>query len=356
MTPTTEAQLAEAIRDAAGPVTIRGGGTRTVGSIASAVLDTGALRGITLYEPGALTLVAQAGTPLAEIEATLAEAGQRLAFEPGDWGPILGRAGVSTIGGVVAANASGPRRVQAGACRDALIGIRMVDGTGMGIRNGGRVMKNVTGYDLVKLSAGSRGVLGVLTEVALKTAPLPEAEATLALPDLPPAKAVAALSSALSSPYDVTGAAVAGGAALLRIEGLAASVAYRAAALQARLGGRIESDRAASRALWAGLRDLTPLVGRAGDLWRIVLAPSDAPKVLAGLDPDATLVDWGGGLIWTLAPPGAPPALPPYRGHAACWRGAGARVLAPQNDGTAALSRALKQRFDPRGILNPGLI
>ncbi len=158
MRPESEAELAEMLRRAEAPVVVRGGGTRGVGRPGTGeVLETGGLSGITLYEPGALTLVAGAGTPLAEIEAALAAEGQRLPFEPGDMRGLLGGEGRSTIGGVVAANASGPRRLQAGACRDSLIGVRFVDGAGVVVKNGGRVMKNVTGYDLVKLMAGSLG-------------------------------------------------------------------------------------------------------------------------------------------------------------------------------------------------------
>ena len=176
MHPSNELELADAIRDAGGALRIVGGGTRGVAGQGD-LLSAAGLAGIRLFEPAALTLVAGAGTPLAEIEAVLAKEGQRLAFEPGDWRGLIGSEGVSTIGGVVAANISGPRRVQAGACRDALLGVRFVDGSGTVVKNGGRVMKNVTGYDLARLLAGSWGTLGVLSEVGLKVLPAPEAVA-----------------------------------------------------------------------------------------------------------------------------------------------------------------------------------
>ena len=205
MRPVDEAGVAEAVR-AAGALFIRGGGTRGFGGL-GAVLEVGGLSGIALYEPGAMTLVAQAGTPLAVVEAVLAAEGQRLAFEPLDLRGLLGSGGEPTVGGMVASNASGPRRIQAGACRDALLGVRFVDGTGAVIKNGGRVMKNVTGYDLVKLLAGSFGTLGVLTEVALKVLPVPEACGSVILHGLSDGQAVAAMALAMGSPFDVTGAA-----------------------------------------------------------------------------------------------------------------------------------------------------
>ena len=191
--PATEDELADVVRAAAAagrPLAIEGGGTRGIGhAVEGDRLSTAALTGITLYEPGALTLVVRAGTPLAEVEAALAAEGQMLPFEPWDARALTGSNGVPTVGGMVAVNAAGPRRMQAGACRDSLIGVRFVDGTGAVVKNGGRVMKNVTGLDLVKLMAGSHGTLGVLTEVGFKVLPRPEATATLVLEGLDDATA-----------------------------------------------------------------------------------------------------------------------------------------------------------------------
>ncbi len=359
MRPETEAQLAEAIRDAAGPIRVVGGDTRPVGRIAGVpALETGALRGVVLYEPAALTLVVRAGTTLAEVEAVLAAEGQRLPFEPMRWGSVLGTAGESTIGGVVAANVSGPRRVQAGACRDSLIGVRFVDGTGAVVKNGGRVMKNVTGYDLVKLMAGSWGTLGVLTELAFKVLPKAPAEVTLVLPDLGAGAAVAALSAALGSPYDVTGAGwMPGVGAVVRVEGLNDSVTYRAGKLAALLArfGEVREERAGSPALWQSLGEAAPLKSQTGDLWRFSLKPSEAPGVIARLAGPVVL-DWGGGLIWAVVPEGcdARTLAAPFSGHATRMRGPGAGAFAPEAAPVVALSAGLRARFDPRGILNPG--
>ncbi|ETX27764.1 FAD-binding protein [Roseivivax isoporae] len=369
MRPESEEELSAIVAGARGPIRVRGGGTRGPGETAPGeVLETGGLSGIVLHEPGALTLVARAGTPLAGIEAALAAEGQRLAFEPPDLRGLLGTAGEPTIGGAVATNASGPRRIQAGACRDFLLGVRFVDGTGAVVRNGGRVMKNVTGYDLVKLMAGSRGTLGVLTEVALKVLPVPETEATLVLHGLPDAAAVAALATGLSAPYEVTGAAHLPGAGrtLLRIEGFAASVAYRADRLRAlfpETAQEVEADPGASRALWAGVRDVAAFHGRAGDVWRLSVKPSDAPALAARLGAEALVYDWGGGLVWALLPEGtdARARLGAFAGHATLVRGSAATRAAlpafhPEPAPVAALSRGLRQRFDPRGVLNPGLM
>lgn len=357
MRPQTEAELAEAIRGARSPLRIVGGGTRPVGRLDGAVLETGGLSGIRLYEPGALTLVVGAGTPLAEVEAVLAAERQRLPFEPVRWGPLLGAAGEGTIGGVAAANVSGPRRIQAGACRDSLIGVRFVDGTGTVVKNGGRVMKNVTGYDLVKLLAGSWGTLGVISEVSFKLLPAPGAEVTLVMPELDAAGAVAALSAALGAPYDVTGAGwLPGIGALIRIEGLAESVRYRAGRLVAMLErfGAVRLEQEGSTALWRALGEVAPFQGRAGDLWRFSVRPTDAPGLVARLGCPVVL-DWGGGLVWALLPEGtdARAQAAPFRGHATRMRGPGAGAFQTEPAAVATLSNGLRARFDPRAILNP---
>jgi len=375
MTPSTEAELAEAVLGATGPLAITGGGTRPIGRPVEGVsLSTSSMTGITLYEPGALTIVAQAGTSLAEIAVALAAENQRLAFEPMDHRGLLGTTGTPTIGGVVAANVSGPRRIQSGAARDFVLGVRFVDGAGTIIKNGGRVMKNVTGYDLVKLFCGSWGTLGVMSEVSLKVLPQVAAGATVTVDGLDDATAVRAMAAALGSPFEVSGAAhvpeslgaLAG--THLRIEGFASSVAYRAEQMKAVLGPfgpvRIEADPDASAALWAGLRDVSPYHGTSGDVWRLSVKPSDAPHLVARL-PDAAqaraFYDWGGGLIWVECLPDTDlrAVLGPFAGHATLVR-AGAPTRAaiapfhPEPAPIAALTAGLRARFDPRGILNPG--
>ena len=367
MKPASEAELAEAVRGAAGPLVIRGGGTRGIGRpVQGELLETGGLAGISLYEPGALTIVAGAGTPLAEVEAALAAEGQRLPFEVPDMRGLLGTEGESTIGGVVAANASGPRRIQAGACRDSLIGVRFVDGSGTVVKNGGRVMKNVTGYDLVKLMAGSHGTLGVISEVSFKVLPVPESAASLIVAVPGVEDAVAAMAAAMVSPYEVNGAAyLPGTGVVLRIEGFAASVAYRAGKLSdivKRFGGvEIEEGREATLARWAAIRDVAPFQGAGGDVWRISVKPSDAPGVVARLGCDVML-DWAGGLIWALAEPVTDlRARVQVPGHATLVRAAPetrARIapFQPEPAPLAAVSAGLRAKFDPRGILNPGIM
>ncbi|MDO5630993.1 MAG: FAD-binding protein [Paracoccus sp. (in: a-proteobacteria)] len=338
MRPETEDELACMIRSARAPLAIQGGGTRLwPGEARGTPLTTAALSGITLYEPAALTLVVRAGTPLEQVQTTLAAQGQMLGFEPDV------RAG-STVGGVAAANASGPRRVLAGACRDAMIGLRMVDGTGTLIRSGGRVMKNVTGYDLVKLAAGSRGSLGVLTEIAFKTTPIPPARAILHLPGLDAIAAIPALTTALTAPFDVSAAQwQPGQGAMLRIEGLPESVAIRRDALAthlARFGAVETTDHPLS---------VCPNTPSGGDLWRIVTDPSAAPVLLAAL-PEPALIDWGGALIWVELPPGEEPRLSSFPGHARRVKGAQSGLIPPENPAIAALNTAVRSRFDPRGL------
>ncbi len=370
LTPSSEAELAETVAGATGPLRIAGGDTRRIGAVqAESVLSLSGLSGITLYEPGALTLVARAGTPLAEIEATLAAQHQWLAFEPMDHRALQGSAGTPTIGGVCAANIAGPRRVQVGAARDFMLGVRFVDGAGRVIRNGGRVMKNVTGYDLVKLLAGCHGTLGVLTEVALKVLPEVETSATLTLAGLGDADAVAAMASALGSPFEITGAAHDPGAGLtrLRVEGFAASVAYRAGRLAERLArfGRaeVETDAAANAAIWTAIRDVAAFAGRRGDVWRLSVKATQAPDLVARAAARGAVYDWGGGLVWLLTEEGADlrARLGHFAGHATLVR-ASAETRAqvptfhPEPAPLARISAGLRAKFDPRGILNPGLM
>ena len=360
MRPGNEAELAELVRGAGGPFVIRGGGTRGIGAVGPGeVLETGGLSGISLYEPGALTLVVRAGTRLAEVEAVLAAEGQRLPFEPPDMRGLLGRGGESTIGGVVAANASGPRRAQAGACRDSLIGVRFVDGTGSVIRNGGRVMKNVTGIDLVKLMAGSQGTLGVITEVAFKLLPAPEMQATLCVAGLDDAQAVAAMAAALGSPYDVTGAAhLPGRGTFLRLEGFETSVRYRVREL-ARVLGRFGAVAEGEDAVWTEVRDVVPFHGMPGDVWRLSVVPSEAPVLVARAGAEAAIYDWGGGLVWLRMAPGVDlrARLGVFQGHATRVRGEGAvPAFPPEAPAVAALSAGLRAKFDPKGLFNSGLM
>ena len=372
MTPDSEAALADVIKSAQGPLAIQGGGTRGV-STPGETVSTSALSGITLYEPGALTLVAGAGTPVSEIEAALAAEGQRLAFEPVDHRVLLKTEGTPTIGGVFAANVSGPRRIQGGAARDYALGVRYVDGVGKIVKNGGRVMKNVTGYDLVKLMCGAYGTLGVLTEVSLKVLPVPETSGTLMLRNLSDQDAVAAMSSAMGSPFEVTAAGhcakidAESPVTLLRVEGFEASVSYRLQALQDLLAPFgvdmqiVESE--ASQSLWESLRDVSGMGELAGDVWRISCKPSDAPGLAARTGGVHWSFDWAGGLIWVVMPEGADlrAALGAFDGHATLVRAsdeAKARlgIFQPEPSGVARLTAGLRARFDPRGILNPGLM
>jgi len=358
MRPVTEVELAEVVAGAVGPLMVRGGGTRSIGHMLGEVLETGGLTGMELYEPGALTLVVRAGTPVAEVEALLATEHQRLAFEPPDLRALLGRDGVSTIGGVVATNASGPRRVQSGACRDSLLGMRFVDGTGQVVKNGGRVMKNVTGYDLVKLLAGSRGTLGVLSEVSLKLQALPEAEVTLIIEGLGEEDGLMALRQALGSPFDISGAARHSGRSLVRIEGMAGSVAYRSGRLRDLLAGAVALvEGAASAALWREVRDVVPFADKPGDVWRIATVPTAAADIVARTEGEAVW-DWAGGLIWLRSDPEVRPtviAATAGRGHATLVRGKGGPVFPLETDEVQALSQGLRAKFDPRGILNQGM-
>lgn len=363
--PRTEAELAELIEAhsaARQPLRIAGGGTRMQADhIAGDALTTRAMSGVVTYEPGEMTLIAHAGTPLREIEAMLASEGQALAFEPPDLRGVLGGNGAPTIGGMVAANASGPRRIMAGACRDHLLGVRFVDGQGRILKNGGRVMKNVTGLDLSKLLCGSFGTLGVLTEVAMKTLPHAQARGTLAVRGVDEAEALRIFTSALATPFEISGAAFHNGTAWLRLEGLPPQLAYRQTRLQEMLGAYEIGclDAGATATLWRDLRDVAHFADTHAPLWRVPVKPSDAPALAASLRAlgGQMSLDWGGGLIWYCGA-GEASAVRGIAPHAMLVRRSGAKgpAFPPQSGPVERLSQGLRLKFDPAGILNPGLM
>ncbi len=344
--------------------------------------------GVTLYEPDELVLSAKAGTSLAELEALLAASGQAFQFEPMDYGPLLGKpAGKGSLGGLLSANLCGPRRLKAGSARDHVLGVRVVSGRGELFKSGGRVVKNVTGYDLSKGMANSWGTLGIATEITFKVLPAPETETTLVLRGLADDEAARAMAIAMGSSGEVASAAhlpgnvasrVIGGllqsnaSTLLRLEGFAPSVADRAEMLKKLLLSAGEIDvlgGETSRNLWREVRDVMPFAdGTESPVWRVSMAPMEAYKLVASLRMGAAVdafYDWQGGLVW-LRMEGDPEAaavralVAKYGGgHATLVRApialrAALPVFEPQPAPLAALSKRLKQQFDPSGIFNPG--
>ncbi|MGH8217188.1 MAG: glycolate oxidase subunit GlcE [Steroidobacteraceae bacterium] len=371
--PRDEAEVAEIIAATGGPLEPVGGGTkRAVGRPSAArPLELGALRGILDYEPEELVITARAATPLAEVQAVLRERGQRLAFEPPDWTGLLGAGAHATLGGVIAANASGSRRVAAGAARDHFLGFRAVSGRGERFQGGGRVVKNVTGYDLPKLLAGSWGTLAVLTEVTVRVHPLPECERTLVIGARDPAAAVRVMSAALGSPCDVSSAAFAPRLGIaLRLEGFARSVEARSRALeevlkealelQAARGDCRSIDGPASARLWEEVGGVQSLAGHP-IVWRLSIAPSEAPRLLERIDPEDYLLDWGGGLVWIGASAAEPARVRGALegGHATLFKAprevrSTVPAFQPLPAPLAAVSARVKAAFDPAGRLNPG--
>jgi glycolate oxidase FAD binding subunit len=362
LAPQSEAEVCDVIRSG-GPFAIEGGGTRRIGVAEGAPLSTRGLSGVTLYEPGTLTLVARVGTPLSEIDALLAAENQRLAFEVPDLRGILGRVGESSIGGVVAVNASGPRRVASGACRDFCLGVRFVDGRGDVVKNGGRVMKNVTGLDLVKLMAGSHGTLGVMTEVSLKVQPLPETVVTLRVPECEADVAVAIMSDMLGLPFDLTGAAWQGGTVFLRLEGIETSLRYRVGLMRVRLRREVEEIWGAEPCgpIWCGIRDVEVFHDRGGDVWRVSVKPSDALRLVETVQPEDMMFDWGGNRVWFLTKEGADVRARMTSGHATLIRASDETkrrlgVFHPQSAVLAGISAGLRHKFDPDGKFNHGMM
>lgn len=340
-------QLAARVAEAAAagtPLRIEGSGSKAFygRAVEGEPLPLAGHRGIVAYEPAELYVTARAGTPLAELEEALAARGQRLGCEPPRFG------GRGTVGGMVAAGLSGPRRPWSWAVRDVVLGVRCVNGRGEILTFGGRLMKNVAGFDAARLMAGSLGTLAVLLEVTLRVDPVPEASLTVSL-ECGMAEAIERLAAWGRLPLPLAGACHLDGRLHLRLEGAEASVREAAA----RLGGEA---RAEDGGLWAGLRDHA-LPFFSGDdprpLWRLSLPPATPPLPLPG----DWLLDWGGAQRWlrTDAPAGAVRAAAERAGgHATCFRGEGIEPFHPLPPAALALHRRIKAAFDPAGILNPG--
>lgn len=371
--PASEGELSELIRSASAPVEVIGTATRRgLGRPvqAAATLDMSGFAGIIAYEPDELILEAGAGTRLSEVEVLIAARGQQLAFEPPDFSALLGSAHSGTLGGLVSCNLSGPRRLKSGAVRDHILGVRGVTGAGNVFKAGARVVKNVTGYDLPKLLTGSYGTLAALTSVILKVLPAPETEETVALTGLDDTAAVRAMSLAMQSACEVSAAAhIPGEAVYLRLEGIEPSVAYRRDKLARALGTPIEVLAAkSSAARWRAIRDAAMFAeDPRHPLWRISVAPSDAPDIIKNINRSIDFryfFDWAGGLIWLEVPPTPDASQAVVRaavrnGHATLVRApdamrAAADVFQPQAEALAALSARVKNSFDPRHLLNPG--
>ena len=376
------------------PVEVVGGGSkRGLGRPLQTAhtLDLSRLSGIRDYAPSELVLTAGAATPLAEIERALAQHGQMLAFEPPDWRALLGSEDAEpTVGGALACNLSGPRRVKAGAARDHFLGFRAVSGRAEAFKAGGKVVKNVTGYDLCKLLAGSYGTLAALEEITVKVLPRPEIVATVLFGGIEPDAAVGLMNAALGSPHEVSGAAylpeaaarlvdvpLRGGVIALRVEGPPPSVLARRDGLarEHTAGGATETlAEQDSAAFWHAIGNAAPVAGlpeRA--VWRVSVAPARGAEVASAIGralDAAWFLDWAGGLVWLAAPEqddaGAAVIRAAIRGpeergsgHAMLVKGSSGlrRMLAvfePQPPALAALSRRVKEAFDPRHILNPG--
>jgi glycolate oxidase FAD binding subunit len=339
------------------------------------VLDLSGISGIVDYAPEELVVTLRAGTPMREVEALLAQRNQMLAFEPPDLGPLLGQqAGQGTLVGAVMGNLAGPRRLSAGAARDHLLGFSGVNGRGEAFKSGGKVMKNVTGYDLSKLLAGSWGTLAVLDEVSVKVLPAPDQTRTLVLHGLSDEAAVKAMCAAMGSPHDVSGAAHIKNRTALRLEGVAPSVEARLKGLRDLLtstGATMEElGTLESRTFWRDVRDVTALSSVCDAVvWKISCPPTEGPGIVARIKAQRSSVevfyDWSGGLVWLALPSSADAdqaivrgALGLTGGHATLIRAAESvratvPVFQPQPTALASLAERVKESFDPKRLFNP---
>jgi glycolate oxidase FAD binding subunit len=378
--PRSAAELRQAVEWALNDgvtLDVRGGGAKLMlgkPMQCDQVLDLSAIAGVVDYAPEELVVTLRAGTPLKDVEALLAQRNQMLAFEPPDLGPLLGRAaGEGTLVGAVMGNLAGPRRLSAGAARDHLLGFSGVNGRAESFKSGGKVMKNVTGYDLSKIVAGSWGTLAVLDEVSVKVLPAPDQTRTLLLLGLDDEAAVKAMCAAMGSPHEVSGAAHVAGRTALRLEGVAPSVEARLKGLRELLAGpeMQELGTLESRAFWSEVRDVAPLKAGAGDVvWKISCPPTQGPAIVARVRAQRAAAeafyDWSGGLVWLALPASADAdhalvrgAIGPTGGHATLIRApeavrAAVPVFQPQTPALAALAARVKESFDPKGLFNPG--
>ncbi len=387
--PADQTEVAEVVTDAAArrmPLSIKGLGTKSaLGRPAKnlGLLDLSRLKGISFYEPEELVISALAGTPIETIESVLEESGQELAFEPMSFAGLYGT-GHGTIGGCLMANVSGPRRIKAGAARDFVLGVKAVSGRGETFKAGGRVVKNVTGYDLSRGLAGSFGTLSVTTEITLKVLPCGETSATLILLGLNPRTAIKILCAAMGAPADVSGAAhlppfaaasqgFQDAITALRLEGFAPSIEGRITLLETMLKNSAPLERLdapASEKLWRAIRDVAPLAEpRQKIIWRISVAPAAGPRIAEAVGRAhhaEALFDWSGGLVWLGLDPchdGAAGLIRETvaqngRGHATLVRApdelrANIPVFEPQSEELTAVSQRLKEAFDPHAILEP---
>jgi len=374
--PTTTDELCDAIASAASDGTklgIRGGGSKeAIGAPTptARTLDMSGFSGVLDYDPPELVLTVSAGTLLSEIEALVAAEEQMLAFDPYDHGPMLGgAAGAATIGGVISAGVAGPRRLTSGGARDHLLGFKAVSGHGDVFKAGAKVVKNVTGFDLSKLIAGSWGRLVAITELTLKVVPRPKMRKTMLLRDLGPEAAVGIMARALGSPADVSAAAHlpswrGAPTTVFRLDGFPPSVAARIDTLAALIGDKyaFESlDDDASNALWDDIRDVA-LLPNNRPLWRVVIAPSKAPAFVAALTDVEWLLDWAGGLVWAASaedPTALRAAATAAGGHATLIRADAAMRAAvsafhPQAISVEALEARIRRAFDPAGVFETG--
>ena len=373
--PADQKDLIEII--AAGqPLELIGRGTkRAMGRPVQAAetLDLSRFTGVEIYEPDELILAAGAATPLADIERLLAQRGQQLAFEPPDYARLLGSAHAGTIGGALACNLSGPRRLKAGAARDHILEVKGVTGRGDALNGGARVVKNVTGYDLPKLMASSWGTLAALTTITFKVLPAAETEETVVLHGLDDETAMHAMSAAMQSSCEVAGAAHLPHTkqTILRLEGIPVSIAYRREKLLAILkafGDCSTFAETESRKIWIAIRDVHPLAdGFTRAVWKLSVAPMVGAGVLAAIKTQCDargFYDWAGGLIWLDCPAEGDAGAAIVRaavgpGHATLVRApealrASIDVFHPQAAALAALAARVKDAFDPQHILNPG--